>query len=106
MGKFRCELSSGDSLSLHQAFSAACGSSLLYPSLLQDSVRSTWIKSTANILHSCFKTVSLSSQQKRWGKNEFSTLKRLTLSIFSVTVAAMRSKLASLCGGPTKQEGQ
>ena len=35
LGKFRCELSSGDSLSLHQAFSAACGSSLLYPSLLQ-----------------------------------------------------------------------
>ena len=35
LGKFRCELSSGDSLSLHQAFSAACGSSLLYPPLLQ-----------------------------------------------------------------------
>ena len=35
LGKFRCELSSGDSLSLHQAFLAACGSSLLYPPLLQ-----------------------------------------------------------------------
>ena len=35
LGKLRCELSSGDSLSLHQAFSAACGSSLLYPPLLQ-----------------------------------------------------------------------
>merc|ERR1712156_572899 len=88
--------------SLHQAFLAACGSSLLYPPLLQDSARSTWIKSTANILLSCFKTVSLSSQQKRWGMKEFSTLRRLTLLIFSVTVAAMRSKLASLCGGQTK----
>merc|ERR1711936_1064679 len=116
--------------SLHQAFSAACGSFSLYPPLLQpvvrhllwpqnllhphhqpqdhllgplkDSARSTWIKSTANILRSCFKTVSLSSQQKRWEKKEFSTLKRLTLSIFSATVAAMRSKLASLCGGQTK----
>merc|ERR1712156_1240557 len=88
--------------SLHQAFSAACGSFSLYPPLLQDSARSTWIKSTANILHSCFKTVSLSSRQKRWGKKEFSTLRRLTLSTFSVTVAAMRSKLASLCGGQTK----
>jgi len=101
-GKLRCELSSGDSLSLHQAFSAACGSFSLYPPLLQDSARSTWIKSTANILRSCFKTVSLSSQQKRLGKKEFSTLRRLTLSIFSVMVAAMRSKLASLCGGQTK----
>ena len=35
LGKFRCELSSGDSLSLHQAFSAACGSFSLYPPLLQ-----------------------------------------------------------------------
>merc|ERR1712223_390347 len=84
--------------SLHQAFLAACGSFSLYPPLLQDSARSTWIKSTANILHSCFKTVSLSSQQKRWGKKEFSTLRRLTLLIFSVTVAAMRNKPASLCG--------
>merc|ERR1711973_839219 len=98
----RCELSSGDSLSLHQAFSAACGSFSLYPPLLQVSARSTWIKSTANILHSCFKTVSLSSQQKRMWKKEFSTLRRLTLLIFSVTVAAMRSKPASLCGGQTK----
>merc|ERR1711988_1626215 len=88
--------------SLHQAFSAACGSFSLYPPLLQDSARSTWIKSTANILRSCFKTVSLSSQQKRLRKKEFSTLRRLTLSIFSVMVAAMRSKLASLCGGQTK----
>merc|ERR1711973_524501 len=88
--------------SLHQALSAACGSFSLYPPLLQDSARSTWIKSTANILRSCFKTVSLSSQQKRLGKKEFSTLRRLTLSIFSVMVAAMRSKLASLCGGQTK----
>merc|ERR1712180_438423 len=88
--------------SLHQTFSAACGSSSLFPPLLQDSARSTWIKSTANILHSCFKTVSLSFQQKRLGKKEFSTLKKLTLSIFSVTVAAMRNKLASLCGGRTK----
>ena len=35
LGKLRCELSSGDSLSLHQAFSAACGSFSLYPPLLQ-----------------------------------------------------------------------
>merc|ERR1711936_1562495 len=119
--------------SLHQAFSAACGSFSLYPPLLQpvvrhllwpqnllhphhqpqdhlmgplkDSARSTWIKSTANILHSCFERVSLSSQQKRWGKKEFSTLRRLTLSICSVTVAAMRSKPASLCGGQTKARG-
>merc|ERR1711962_1617150 len=69
---------------------------------LKDSARSTRIKSTANILRSCFKTVSLSSRQKRLGKKEFSTLRRLTLSIFSVTVAAMRSKPASLCGGQTK----
>merc|ERR1711963_262400 len=36
------------------------------------------------------------------GKKEFSTLRRLTLLTFSVMVAAMRSKLASLCGGQTK----
>ena len=35
LGKLRCELSSGDSLSLHQAFSAACGSFSLYPPLCQ-----------------------------------------------------------------------
>ena len=35
LGKLRCELSSSDSLSLHQAFSAACGSFSLYPPLLQ-----------------------------------------------------------------------
>ena len=40
---------------------------LIMRMFVQDSARSTWIKSTANILRSCFKTVSLSSQQKRWG---------------------------------------
>ena len=38
---------------------------LIMTMFVQDSARSTWIKSTANILRSCFKTVSLSSQQKR-----------------------------------------